>query len=277
MKENFKGKIVWITGASSGIGEALAYAFARQGARLILSARNSILLLKVKEGCNQPNDQVMVLPLDLSDAEQIAEKAAAAAGKWGGLDYLIHNAGQAARSKVEDTPMWLDRKIMEVNYFGTVALTKAVLPAMLQKNNGHLVVISSLSGKFGAPQLSSYAASKHALHGFFGSLRSEIKKTGIRISIIVPGFINTAIINHALDGKGQVMAKNLSVNEKGMSADECAERILKAINSRSHEIYIGGPEIAGVYFNRFFPKLFAAIISNHPVRRLKRALPLFFD
>jgi dehydrogenase/reductase SDR family member 7B len=165
---------------------------------------------------------------------------------------------------------------MDTNYFGPVALTKAVLPSMLLAKKGHIVVVGSLSGKFGVPKLSAYAGSKHALHGFFESLRMEIKKTGITISFIIPGFINTPILKKAVDGRGNVSGKNLAVNEKGMSPEVCAVKMLKAIQKGNQETLIGGSEKLSVYFHRFFPGTFNLVMASHPLKRLRNALPRLF-
>jgi short-subunit dehydrogenase len=272
----FENKIVWITGASSGIGEALAYEFSKQNAKLILSSRNGDELNRVRDNCSNSRDNIFVLSLDLTQAGDIETGAVRAIQKWGGIDYLIHNAGIAARDLVEKTDMPVFRQVMETNYFGPVALTKAVLPYMLQAQKGDFVIISSLSAKFGVPKLSAYAGSKHALHGFFESLRAEVRKEGIGVSFVIPGFINTPILKKAVDGRGNVTGKNLDVNEKGMSTEECARKMIRAIKKGKQEALVGRSEKLSVYFHRFFPGIFNQIIASHPLRRLRRAFPLFF-
>jgi dehydrogenase/reductase SDR family protein 7B len=269
----FANKIIWITGASSGIGEALAYEFSKQGAKLILSSRRESELNRVKKNCSGLPENILVLPMDLAVSPDIPAKALLAFEKWRGLDYLIHNAGIAARDLVEKTEMDVFRLVMETNYFGPVALTKAVLPFMLDAKKGHFVIVSSLSAKFGVPKLAAYAGSKHALHGFFESLRTEIRKEGIGISFIIPGFINTAILMKAIDGKGRVSGKNLAVNEKGMSVEQCAIKMVRAIQKGRQEALIGGSEKLSVYLHRFFPGLFNLIIASHPLKKLRRGLP----
>ena len=276
MSNFFKDKIVWITGASSGIGEALAYEFSKQGARLIISSRDEVELNQVKANCSNSPENIFVLPFNLADQPDIESKAILALNKWGGIDYLIHNAGIAARDFVENTDMSVFRLVMETNYFGPIALTKAILPSMLQAKKGHIVVVSSLSGKFGVPKLSAYAGSKHALHGFFESLRTEISKSGLTISIVIPGFINTPILKKAINGKGIITGKNLAVNEKGMSSEECAIKMVKAIRKGKQETLIGGTEKLSVYFHRFLPGTFNLIIASHPLRKLRNAFPGFF-
>jgi short-subunit dehydrogenase len=276
MSHFFKDKIVWITGASSGIGEALAYEFSKQEAKLIISSRDEMELDRVKKNCSHSPENIFVLPVDLTDQRDIESKAVRALNKWGAVDYLILNAGIAARDFVENTNMSVFRLVMNTNYFGPVALTKAMLPSMLRVKKGNIVVVSSLSGKFGVPKLSAYSASKHALHGFFESLRMEIRKTGLTISFIIPGFINTPILKKAIDGSGNITGKNLAVNEKGMSSEVCAARMVRAIRKGKQETLIGGSEKMSVYFHRFFPDTFNVVMASHPLKKLRNALPRFF-
>lgn len=269
---SFDHQVVWITGASSGIGEMLAYAFSRMGTLIIISSRHEKDLQRVKENCQGPAENILVLPLDLTDTITIEPKAAMALNHWGKIDYLVHNAGIASRALVQDTEMKIFRMVMETNYFGPIALTKAILPSMLQARKGHFVVVSSLSGKYGVPRLSAYAASKHALHGFFESLRTEVSAQGIRITLVIPGFINTQIIKKSVDGQGNIPGKNLEVNEKGMLPQQCAQKIIRAIEKGKQEAIIGGTETWSVYLNRFFPQQFNTVMARHPVKKLKKML-----
>lgn len=272
----FDNKVVWITGASSGIGEALAKEFAQQGAKLILSARNENELNRVKESCNTAPENVYILPLDLSLSTDIQPKSLWAMARWERIDYLINNAGIASRGQVVKTEMDVFRKVMETNFFGSIALTKEVLPSMLSKKMGHIVVVSSMAGKLGSPLLSTYSSSKHALHGFFDTLRTEVRKAGIYITIVVPGFINTPILVNAMDEKGEVTGKNLKINENGMSSEKCARKIIQAIKRKKQEALISGWGKLTVYTHRFFPALFYRMVSNHPIKKLRRILPIFF-
>ena len=267
--KTFQNKVVWLTGASSGIGEALAYALSGQHCKLILSSRNSAQLERVKRCCENGGENIFIHPLDLTRTSELKLKALEAWDYFGRIDYFIHNAGIAVRDLAVNTKPEIDREVMETNYFGAVMLTKSILPAMLERKSGHIVAISSLSGKYGVPRLSAYAASKHALHGFFDSLRTEVAFMNLKVSIIVPGFINTPIASHALDGNGNSYNKNIRVNDTGINADVCAEKIMEAISKEKQEALIGGKEMLSVYLNRFFPKLFSRIIRNHPVRRLR--------
>jgi dehydrogenase/reductase SDR family protein 7B len=258
----FKDKVIWITGASSGIGEALAWAFSKEGAKLVLSSRRVEELERVKKNCHLENDRCLILPMDLSDTSGIDELTKKVLEKFSRIDVLVNNGGISQRALAKDTPIEIDRKIMEVNFFGQVAITKSVLPIMLQQKSGHIIVMSSISGKFGFWFRTAYSSSKHALHGFFESLRLETENEGIKILFAVPGKIKTNISLHALkeDGtKHNVMDKS---QEAGMSADECAQIILSAMKKNKEEILIGGREIKAVWLKRHFPKWFGRVIRR---------------
>lgn len=269
--DRFDGKVVWITGASSGIGRALAFAFDRAGARLILSARDSQSLEPVRQACRAAAE-VHLLPFDLAELDTIPQHAEQALGWWGHVDYMVHNAGVALRDRLVDTPLRLDQQVMATNYFGPVALTKALLPSMLQRQSGCFVVVSSLSGKYGVPQLSSYSASKHALHGCFESLRAEVHDRHIQVTIVIPGIIRTPIIQHALTGSGATYGKTMPAYERGMDPDICAARILRAVSRHKEEALIGGWELSSLYLKRFFPTLLSVLVRNHPVRLRNKLL-----
>jgi short-subunit dehydrogenase len=260
-------KVVWLTGASSGIGEALAIALAQKGAKLILSARRKEELERVKGNCvatAQPN--IRILPLDLTQPATLQLCAEAAVQIFGHIDVLINNGGISQRSLIKDTALEVDRRLMEVNYFGTIALTKYVLPHFIKQRHGHFVVVSSLTGKFGTPYRSGYAASKHALHGFFDALRAEHFADNIKVSMICPGFIHTPITYSALTGDGSALNKMDEAQYKGKPANWCAGKIVSALESEKEEVYIGGKEVMGAYIKRLFPWLFSKIIRKVAVR-----------
>lgn len=194
----FQDKVVWITGASSGMGEGLAYALAQQNAKLILSARRVKELERVKQNCESDLSRVAVLPLDVSELDALPEKAKEAHAFFGHIDILINNAGIGMRGYVLDTDIAVQQRVMQVNYFGQIALTKAVLPYMIEQHGGHVVVVSSLTGKLPVPGRSAYCASKHALHGFFDALRGEVFQYGIKVTLVCPGFVQTHISENAL-------------------------------------------------------------------------------
>jgi short-subunit dehydrogenase len=258
---NFSNKWVWITGASTGLGEALAYAFAQEGANLILSSRNEAELKRVQANCN-PASKVIVQVLDMSQSTVFEEVTQKIIAQTGTIDVLVNNAGISQRSLAKETPLGIDRKIMEINYFGTIGLTKAVLPYFLKQQAGHFVAVSSLVGKIGSPLRSTYAASKHALHGFYDSLRAESVKDGIQVTLILPGYVRTNISINALTGDGSPQNKMDNKQEKGLSPEAFARKALRGIKQGKHEIYIGRREILAIYLKRFFPRLLANIISK---------------
>jgi len=259
-----KNKIVWITGASSGIGEALCYKLNQAGAKLIISSRSTESLYQVKSKCTKNQPDVHVLPLDLENTLELEDKTKAALNIFGRIDIIIHSGGVSQRSLAMDTDLDVAQKIMNINFWGTVALTKAVIPSMLSNQSGHIVIISSLVGKFGTKFRSAYSASKHALHGYFDSLRSEIDPK-IKISIICPGFIKTNVTINALTADGTRQNTMDDAQANGMSADECAAQIIKAIKSGKEEVYIGGKEKYAVLLKRFLPGLFSKIVRKAKV------------
>lgn len=262
---SFKNKVIWITGASSGIGEALTYAFAEKGARLILSSRRKEALHQVKANCTGIKDDIHILTLDLADTESLSAKADEAASIFGHIDYLFNNGGISQRSFAVDTNMEVIRRVMEVNFFGTVALTKAVLPKMLERRSGHIIVTSSVMGKFATRFRSTYAASKHALHGWFDALRQEITDKDIQVTLVCPGFIKTNVTLNALEGDGGKHNKMGTGQQTGMNADVFAKKLLPKIAKGQQEIYIGGKEVWGVYLKRFFPRLLQKMLAKADV------------
>ena len=262
--ERFSNKTAWVTGASSGIGEQLVYALVKQGAKVIISSRKQADLERVKSACANP-EHVFVLPFDLADEssiQQVGERALAYAGN---IDYLFNNGGITQRSNVEETQMDVYHRLMNINYFGTVALTKAVLPNMIKNKSGKIIVISSIMGKFAAPLRSGYAAAKHALHGFFDALRLEMHPNNVKVLIVCPGFVKTNISLNSVTADGSKHNEMDKIQEKGMLASECAEKILKAVNTDKYEVYLGGTETYAVYLKRFLPRILHKIIlkSDH--------------
>jgi len=257
-----RNKVIWITGASSGIGKALALEAAKSGAKLILSARNKEALEAVQIDCQQHTEHCRVLPLDLTEIDIFSALTQQALGFFNQIDVLINNGGISQRSLAEETSLDVDRKIMEVNYFGTIALTKAVLPLMLKQKSGQIVVISSVTGIFGFPVRSAYAASKHALHGFFDTLRAEVVDRNVGVTMVCPGRIKTNISYHALTKDGAEHGKMDEGQAKGIPADVCARKIIKAIKQRKKEIYIVKGELVLIYLKRFFPGLFHRLVTR---------------
>lgn len=259
---DFKDRRVWITGASSGIGEALARAFHDAGGKLILSARREDELKRVQTACGgEPNARI--LPMDVTSAKELPEKTQMALGIFNGIDILVLNAGITQRSLTRETEESVYRQLMEVNFFASEAMARAVLPSMLAQKSGHMVVISSIAGKFGVPLRSGYSASKFALHGFFEVLRAEEEKNGIHVTMVCPGYIRTDISLSALRGDGGKHAQMDPGIQQGMPAAECARRILKGVAREKQEIIVGAKrERALVYLKRFFPDLLARMVGR---------------
>jgi len=257
-----KGKTIWITGASSGIGEALCYELARHDCKLIISARREDELNRVKKQCNLEDINIFILPFDLLSIPSPEKLTNEAIGAFGKIDILINSGGISQRSFTKDTPLEIDRKIMEVNYFATIALSKAVLPHMIKNGEGHIVAVSSIVGKFGFPMRSAYSASKHALHGFFETAQAEFKNEKINFLIVVPGRVKTNISTNAVTKTGDAYGKMDEGQKSGISAQECAEKILKAIKKNHKEVNIGGSDILLVYIHRYAPWLYRKIAAK---------------
>jgi dehydrogenase/reductase SDR family protein 7B len=258
----FQDKVIWITGASSGIGEALAKSFAASGAKLVLSSRRITELERVKKITQLPEERVLVLPLDLNDTSNVQTLTQQVIHKFGRIDVIVNNGGISQRSLTKDASLEIDRKIMEVNFFGTVAITKSVLPYFLKQQSGQIIVISSISGKFGFYFRSAYSASKHALHGFFESLRMEVDKDNIKVLLVCPGKIRTNISVNAVTANGEKHNKMDAGTEEGLSAERCAAKILQGVEKGKEELFIGGRELYAVWVKRFFPSLFSKLIKK---------------
>jgi dehydrogenase/reductase SDR family protein 7B len=262
MTTGFKDKVIWITGASSGVGEALAIEFAKLGARLILSARRVGELQRVGTATKLSELDLLILPFDLSDTSLASGFAAQVINKFGRIDLLVNNGGFSQRSNAMETSEKLERELIEVNYFAHVNISKAVLPYMKRQKSGHIVVISSVAGKFGFFLRSSYSAAKHALHGYFESLRLENERSGIKILLVCPGKVKTSISINAAGGDGSKHNVMDPSHENAMSPAECALQIINAIKKEKEEIYIGGKELLIIPIKRFFPALFRKIIRR---------------
>ena len=261
---DLKNKVIWITGASSGIGEALCYQLNQLGAKLIISSRNREALYQVKNNCKINPLDVHVLPLDLENIDSLKELTNEAIKIFNKIDIIIHSGGVSQRSLALETELPVAQRIMNINFWGTIALSQHLLPSMLSKGSGHIVIISSLVGKFGTKFRSAYSASKHALHGYFDSLRTEIDPN-IKITIVCPGFIKTNVTINALTANGTKQNSMDDAQANGMPAEECARQIIKAILSGKEEVYIGGKEKYGVLLKRFLPKLFSRIVKKAKV------------
>ena len=259
----YQNKICWITGASSGIGEAIAYELAKHGAHLVLSARSEAKLSQVAKRCMQHGAaETLVLPIDLGVPSSIADAFKSFQEKYTHPALLIHNGGISQRAVAAETNSDVERNIMEVNYFGTIYLTKLVMPILMHQKSGQLAVTSSIAGKFGFPLRTSYSASKHAVQGYFESLRTELLPYNIGVNIIIPGRVRTEISKHALDGKGtatDTMDKGL---DDGISPEIAAKKIVRDLAKGKKEILVGGKELLMVFIRRYTPWLFYKIVSR---------------
>jgi dehydrogenase/reductase SDR family protein 7B len=255
------GKTIWITGASSGIGKALTLQLSEEAGKLILSSRRREALESVQAVCKYP-DRVQIEPLDLNDHAQLKERAPQIVAEHGPIDILINNGGISQRGLAVDTDWEVDERIMNINFLGAALLTKAVLPGMIQQKSGQLIVMSSLTGKIETPMRSAYCASKHALHGYFDAIRAENHKHGLTVTMICPGFIRTNISVNALTQDGSPQNKMDDNQEKGLSPQQAAAKMIRAIRKDKPELYLGGLEVLGVYLKRYVPGIWRRIIRN---------------
>lgn len=258
----FAGKIAWITGASSGIGESLVHEFVRRGALVLASSNDPEGLGRVKNECGNKSDMVYCIPFDLSDTTGIETIVEQQVKSFGRIDFLLNIGGISQRARIDETPLWLDRKIFEINYFGTIALTKAVLPFMVKQQSGHVLATSSISGRFGFPLRSAYSASKQALHGFFETLYLENKKSNIRASVIIPGRVRTSISVHALNAEGKEHGKLDEGQAKGILPQQAAEIIIRGMVRNKREILVGKNELIMLHIRRWCPWLFFRIADK---------------
>jgi short-subunit dehydrogenase len=259
---NFTNKTIWITGASSGIGKAVAIRLSHENTILILSDVNEQGLADVAETCEKHNCKTHIVPIDLSDEKSVNNAVQKVFDKKLKIDCLYQFAGISQRSLVSETPLFVDRKIFEINFFGAIALTKAVLPEMIKNGGGQLAVTSSLVGKFGFPYRSSYSATKHALHGFFESLRAENKQHNILVSIFIPGRVKTNISVNAITKDGKTHGKMDKGQDTGITAEKAAKIIYSGLKKEKKEILVGGKELIMVHIRRFLPRLYYYLSSR---------------
>lgn len=260
--------VIWITGASSGIGEALAKQYAKQGNQLVLSARrenelNRVKQLCISQGANEAD--ILVLPLDVLNVQSMGHHVSQVVERFSRIDVLINNAGISQRSKCIDTDLSVYRKLLDVDVFGQIALTKAVLPIMLAQGSGHIAVTASVAGKVGVKWRTGYCAAKHAVMGFFDALRAEVTEFGLTVSTITPGFIKTDISKNAVTGDGSDFSEVDEDIANGMDVDECAAKIIGQMDKGVKEIVVGkGLSVLALTLKRFFPNLLFKIVANKP-------------
>jgi short-subunit dehydrogenase len=260
----FRNKVVWVTGASSGLGEALALELAKEKSRIVISARRQNELERVKMECTKylSPENIYVLPMDVAAITDADAEVKKITDQFGRIDVLINNAGIAQRSLAYNTRQEVERKIMEVNFWGAVLLTKAVLNEMRRHKAGNVAVISSVMGKFGYPGTSMYSASKHALAGYFESLRFEEMQNNIRIHLIYPGYIRTQVSFNAINEKGEKHGRMDPGQNSGMSPGSAARKVLEAIRKNKCETFFGGKEMLAIPLRKYFPSLFYKVIAG---------------
>lgn len=255
-------KTIWITGASSGIGEACAYAFAREKANLILTATRIDRLAEVEQKCLSLGAQCKILTFDLSNLEDMDTLTDNAFAAFGQIDIAYLNAGISQRGKTMQTDFAVDRKIMDVNFFAPVRITKRLLPKMIENGGGTIAVTSSIAGKFGFPLRSSYASSKFALYGFFETVHAEYYDENIRVVMVCPGRVRTQISFNALEADGTKHGRMDEGQQRGITAEKAARKIVKAIKQQKPEVLVGGPELLMVYIKRFLPALSRRLVRQ---------------
>ncbi len=256
------GKTIWVTGASSGIGKAIAIELAKSGGRLILSARNREGLQKTQKICLEYTEMAEVVVMDVASEASIMAAWKTICSTVDVVDILINNSGISQRATAANTNMMVARQIMEVNYFGAIQLSKLVLPGMLQQKSGYIVVNGSLSGKFGWKQRSSYAASKFALQGYYESLRAEVADSNVQVLMVIPGRIRTDISLHSVTADGSPNKKMDKAQEGGIPAETCARKVVQGIRRDKKEIIISGFERLMIAIRFFAPWLYYRIAAN---------------
>ncbi|MDA3834556.1 MAG: SDR family NAD(P)-dependent oxidoreductase [Spirochaetales bacterium] len=252
----FKNKIVWITGASSGIGESLAEVFARQGARVIISSHEAEELARVKEKLKPISEDIHTLVFNLANAKEVEAAAAKVLKEFGGVDVLMNNGGISQRALAAESPLEVDRLVMEVDYFAGVILAKAVLPGMIERGEGYFGVTSTITGKFGFPMRSAYSAAKHALFGFYESLLAENHKHGIRVTMYSPGRVRTNISMNSVDKEGNARKVMDPGQANGITPEKCAQKMVRTMRNGRRDVLIGGSELTMVYIYKYARRLY---------------------
>lgn len=261
----FNNKVIWITGASSGIGKALAQHLSQYNCKLIISARRQRILEEVKSQCLTP-EHIGVLPFDLGNLEKLPKIVEQGMAIFGKVDIMVLNGGISQRSELLHTQLRVDKTLIEIDYLSNVALSKALLPHFINQNFGQFVVVTSLMGKFSSPLRSAYCGAKHALHGYFNALRLEHEDDGVIVTFICPGFVNTDVARNALTSDGSAQGFQDVKTEQGVPVDQFAKKMAKAIKRQKFEAYIGGFETVGIWVSRLSPKLIHAMVKRMKVR-----------
>jgi len=267
-----EGKVVLLTGASSGIGESLARLLYTSGCRIILASRrvnelervkSELLRLKTFGTVHVP----AIVELDLADLDSIPISAQRAIQVYGHIDILINNAGMSYRGTVLDTKIKVDQRIMTVNYFGPLELTRRILHSMVRRKTGHIVFVSSVQGKIGIPYRSAYAASKHAVQALADSLRAEGSTSGLEVTVVSPGYVQTQLSMNALSGSGEQYGRMDAATAAGHSPDFVSGRIVKAIINCEKEVTIANAmPRAAMFLRHFWPEAFFRLMASRAVK-----------
>lgn len=263
--ERIDHKTVWVIGASSGIGEALTYELNQRNCKLIISSRRVDELERVKNNCEHP-ESVSILSLDLEDFDKAQITVNQALEAFGEIDILLNSGGISQRSLIKNTEFGVYKKLIDVNYLGSVAISNALLTHFIDRQKGHFVTITSLMGRFGSPYRSGYCAAKHALHGFFDVMRMEHEKDNIDVTLICPGFVRTNVAKNSLTADGTPQNEDDIKTLNGLEPKLVAKKTIKAIEQKKFEVAIGGKEVQGVYLKRFFPKLLHRLVLKSSVK-----------
>lgn len=267
--------VVVITGASSGLGKECARVFHAAGARLVLCGRDASRLQQVVQELTENSTQTQtytpsIVVFDLADTETVDRAAEEILQCYGQVDVLINNAGISYRGNILDTHLSVQRNVMETNYFGPIALTQALLPSMVRRRSGHIVVISSVQGKIAIPYRSAYAASKHATQGYFDCLRAEIERYGIPVTVVSPGYIRTNLSVNAVTGDGSKYGVLDKTTMMGRDPADVAQDVLKAVRHRSKDVVLAGPlPTLAIYLRTLWPALFFKLMSSRARKEQK--------
>lgn len=267
--------VVVITGASSGLGKECARVFHAAGARLVLCGRDAARLQQVVQELTENSTQTQtytpsIVVFDLADTETVDRAAEEILRCYGQVDVLINNAGISYRGNILDTHLSVQRNVMETNYFGPIALTQALLPSMVRRRSGHIVVISSVQGKIAIPYRSAYAASKHATQGYFDCLRAEIERYGIPVTVVSPGYIRTNLSVNAVTGDGSKYGVLDKTTAMGWDPVDVAQKVLKAVRHKSKDVVLAGPlPTLAIYLRTLWPALFFKLMSSRARKEQK--------
>eukprot|EP01016_Furgasonia_blochmanni_P033512 TRINITY_DN3510_c0_g1_i1.p1 TRINITY_DN3510_c0_g1~~TRINITY_DN3510_c0_g1_i1.p1 ORF type:complete len:313 (-),score=48.05 TRINITY_DN3510_c0_g1_i1:149-1087(-) len=278
IRPTFAGKVIWITGGSSGIGETLAYKFNELGAHLILSARRTDQLERVKAACKHP-ERVRIFEMDHSDPDAVLQRSKQILQQIErGVDIMIHNAGISMRALAVENSFENDKMLMNVNFLSTVAITKNLLPYMIAKKNGHIVTINSVAGLIGVPLRNAYSGSKFAVAGYYDALRAEVDMHNIKVSQVYPGYIRTNIAHQALTANAGERLGSFDKNiENGMDPGKACDLIIRGIYTQENEIIVTSFEQnVGLFLKRFLPGvrfwILSKVIAPQQIKTYKEAI-----